>query len=180
VVFALGGTMLHQITGKELWDGVASLLIAALLAYIAFVLGRDTKALLIGEAADPSVRLGTYDLLRRRPEVTRVGELLTMQLGPSSILVVGRVSVDETLRAPEVARLCNEVEDEIRAQHPDVVQFFLDPGGASAEEDRTLGDRFDLTVDEVRELDGLGAVPVAYRTRTARRASVREPAPGRR
>ncbi|MCW2622952.1 MAG: cation diffusion facilitator family transporter [Frankiales bacterium] len=180
VLFALVGTMLHQITGDEVWDGVASLLIAALLAYVAFVLGRDTKELLIGEAADPSVRLGAYDLLRRRPEVTRVGELLTMQLGPSSVLVVGRVSVDESLGAIDVARMCNEVEDQIRDRHPDVVQFFLDAGGASAEEDRSLDDRFDLTVDEVRELDGQGALPVGYRTRTARRASVREPAPVRR
>jgi len=56
---AFVGTVLHQVTGDELWDGLASLVIAALLAYVAFVLGRDTKELLIGEAADPAVRLTT-------------------------------------------------------------------------------------------------------------------------
>src|SRR3954447_22887582 len=37
---ALAGTALHQATDHEYWDGVASLSIALLLAYVAIVLGR--------------------------------------------------------------------------------------------------------------------------------------------
>ncbi len=163
VVIALVGTVLHQVTGAELWDGVASLLIAALLAYIAVVLGRDTKELLIGEAADPAVRLGAYDALRSRPEVAGVGELLTMQLGPASVLCVGRVQLANGLSAEQVARLCNEVEDEIRGRFPDVVSFFVDCGGASHEEVQGIAERFGATVDEVRELDGEQGLPAAFR-----------------
>jgi len=171
VVIAFAGTLLHQVTGDELWDGVASLLIAALLAYIAVVLGRDTKELLIGEAADPALRLGAYDLLAQRPEVDGVGELLTMQLGPSSVLVVGRVQLVPGLSAEDVAQLSNGVEDQIRARYPDVVSFFVDTGGASADEVRALDDRVRLTVDEVRDLDGEAALPSAFRSRTVRRAA---------
>ena len=58
------------------------------------------------------MRLGAYDVLRGRPEVAGVGELLTMQLGPESVLLVGRVQlVEEGLSVPDVTRLCNEVED---------------------------------------------------------------------
>ncbi len=167
VVIAALGTLLHQLTGDELWDGVASLLIAALLAYIAVALGRDTKELLIGEAADPAVRLGAYDVLRGRPEVAGVGELLTMQLGPESVLLVGRVQlVEDGLSVPDVARLCNEVEDDIRARHPDVVSFFVDVGGASQQEIRLVDERFTATIDEVRALDGADGVPERLRGRT--------------
>jgi cation diffusion facilitator family transporter len=171
VLIALVGTLLHQVTGDELWDGVASLLIAALLAYIAVVLGRDTKELLIGEAADPALRLGAYDALRSRPEVAGVGELLTMQLGPTSVLVVGRVQLVEGLAAEDVVRLANEVEDTIRSRHADVASFFVDPGGATPEEVRAVQDRFAPTVDEVRALDGEAALPATFRSRTVRRAA---------
>src|ERR1700712_5134066 len=43
VFTALVGTALHQATRQEYWDGIASLFIAALLTYVAFALGRDTK-----------------------------------------------------------------------------------------------------------------------------------------
>src|SRR6185369_3580861 len=45
------GTVLHQITGVEAWEGVAALVIAVLLGYVAVILGRDTMELLIGESA---------------------------------------------------------------------------------------------------------------------------------
>lgn len=171
VGIALVGTLLHQLTGNEFWDGVASLLIAALLAYIAVVLGRDTKELLIGEAADPAVRLGAYDVLRSQADVAGVGELLTMQLGPTSVLVVGRVQLADGLSAGDVVRLCNEVEQQVRARHPDVVSFFVDVGGAREDEVRELAEHFDETVEEVRALDGPEGVPTAFRSRTVRRAA---------
>ena len=171
VGIALAGTALHQLTGDELWGGVASLLIAALLAYIAVVLGRDTKELLIGEAADPALRLGAYDVLLSRPEVAGVGELLTMQLGPAAVLVVGRVQLVDGLSAHDVVRLSNEAEDELRARHPDVASFFVDIGGASAEEMDAVSERFVPTIEEVRALDGDAAVPAAFRSRTVRRAA---------
>ena len=171
VGIALAGTALHQVTGDELYDGLASLLIAALLAYIALVLGRDTKELLIGEAADPALRLGAYDVLQSRPEVEGVGELLTMQLGPASVLVVGRVQLVDGLSAGDVVRLSNEVEDELRRRQPDVASFFVDIGGASRQEVDAVRDRFAPTVDEVRALDGEDALPAAFRSRTVRRAA---------
>ena len=171
VAIAVVGTVLHQLTGDELWDGVASLLIAGLLAYIAVVLGRDTKELLIGEAADPALRLGAYDVLQSRPEVDGVGELLTMQLGPASVLVVGRVQLIDGLSSGDVVRLSNEVEDDLRARHPDVASFFVDIGGASREEMDAVAERFLPTIDEVRALDGPDAVPAAFRSRSVRRAA---------
>jgi cation diffusion facilitator family transporter len=171
VFVALAGTALHQVTGDELWDGVASLVIAALLAYVAVVLGRDTKELLIGEAADPSVRLGAYDALSSRPEVEAVGHLLTMQLGPTSVLVVARIRVRDDLHGSEVTALCAELEDEIERRHHDVSQVYLDVSGADDEDARELRQLLEQTVDEVRALDGADAVPGAFRSRTARTVS---------
>ena len=67
------------------------------------------------------------------------------------------------MTAPDVVRLCNEVEEEIRQQHPDVVSFFVDVGGASADEVREVDERFRTTIQEVRDLDGNEGVPARLR-----------------
>ena len=172
ILVALVGTALHQVTGAELWDGVASLVIAALLAYIAFVLGRDTKALLIGESADPAVRLTAYAVLKERPEITAVAEMLTMQLGPAAVLVAARVQFDETLTAGELTNICTEIEHEMRERVPELKQVFLDPSRASEQDRVRSRERLGRTTAEMVELDGQEAVD-ELRSRTVRRASER-------
>ncbi len=119
---ALVGTVLYQLTRNKLWDGLASLVIAGLLAYVAFVLGRDTKELLIGESADPEVRLSAYDVLVSSEQVVAVKELLTMQLGPAAILVAARVEFDGDLLARELEQVCTELAHEMRRRTPDISQ----------------------------------------------------------
>jgi cation diffusion facilitator family transporter len=53
IVLAALGVGLHHLTGQAMWDGLAAILIGVLLAIVAFVLGRDTSDLLIGESAEP-------------------------------------------------------------------------------------------------------------------------------
>ena len=56
VVLAFAGVAMFQATGNQVYDGLASVLIGVLLAVVAVALGRDTKNLLIGEAATPEER----------------------------------------------------------------------------------------------------------------------------
>lgn len=172
IAVALAGTVLHQLTRQAAWDGAASLVIAALLGYVAFALGRDTRSLLIGEAADPAVRLIAFDVLESRPEVTGVKEMLTMQLGPSSVLVAARVQFEASLPASTLARVCDEIETEMRRRMPDLQQVFLTPD-LLVEGDLERGQAaLARTTDEVRQLEGeLGLRRV--RTATAGRLSGR-------
>ncbi len=64
VVLAFAGVGLHEATGNQVYDGLASVAIAVLLTVIAVVLGRDTRALLIGEAATPEERRAITEILR--------------------------------------------------------------------------------------------------------------------
>ena len=59
---AAGGIYLSERLDQPVYDGVASILIGLLLCAVATVLLRETKNLLIGEAALPSV----IDAIRRR------------------------------------------------------------------------------------------------------------------
>jgi cation diffusion facilitator family transporter len=173
---ALAGTVLHQVTHQEVWDGVASLMIAALLAYVAVVLGRDTKELLIGEAADPLVRLTAYSIIEAREEVLAVKEMLTMQLGPSSVLVAARVEFDGELKASQVERACTEMAREMHARVPALQQVFLDPSHLDPEDEPRGRAALALTTEEVRALDGDRALR-RLRTSTGRRMDAPLPTP---
>lgn len=175
VLLALGGTALHQLTGAEYWDGVASLSIAALLTYVAIALGRDTKELLIGEAADPLVRARAFGVLTAHPEIVGVKEMLTMQLGPHAVLVGARVQFREDLTAAQVEQVSTAVETEMLHEVPSLTQVFLDASRVTGEDTERLRGAVNRTLEDVRELDGedVAARLRAPRSRTGRRLARR-------
>ena len=127
VVIAAAGIGLHEMTGDHRFDAYASLLIGALLAFVAYRLGRDTKALLLGEAALPEDRAAIRRTVERHDEVAEVYEVLTMSTGPRSLLVAVRAELAAQLDATDVHRACTQIERDVREAVPEVDQFFIDP-----------------------------------------------------
>jgi hypothetical protein len=97
------------------------------LAYIAYRLGRDTKGLLIGEAARPEQREALRRTILAHPEVEVVLELLTMYLGPVSLLVAVRLDLRDGLSSQQVEAVSTRIEAELAEVVPEVTQVFLDP-----------------------------------------------------
>jgi cation diffusion facilitator family transporter len=126
VVLALAGVGLHNLTGERAWEGFASIGIGILLVWVAYTLGRDTKHLLIGEAARPEQRKLLRETIARHPEVEEVLELLTMYLGPTDMLVAVRLDLQDDLTARQVEELSNQIDHELREADSDVAQVFLD------------------------------------------------------
>lgn len=180
IVIAATGTALHQLTGHGYWEGVASLLIAVLLAYVALALGRDTKELLIGEAADPAVRLVALDVIARQELIERVAQVLTMQLGPDGVLVAVRLQFVETARARDIEAACTDIEQQMRDRVPTLTQVFLDPSTVTDADVEHSREMLESSIEEVRLLDGADA-PIlrdlhadrARRTRAGRAISSR-------
>jgi len=55
LLVAAAGTTAAILTGDSRWDGIASLVDRRILAGVALLLGQESKALLIGERADPKL-----------------------------------------------------------------------------------------------------------------------------
>jgi cation diffusion facilitator family transporter len=127
VVIALAGVGLHQITGSEVPDAVAAILIGLLLGVVATGLWRDTRGLLIGEAALPEERDAIVEAINRHPEVDEVLELLTMAMGPESLLVAVRLDLADGLDSDGVERLATELERGIHEAVPAAAHVFIDP-----------------------------------------------------
>jgi cation diffusion facilitator family transporter len=123
---AFAGVALHQATGNQVYDGLASVVIAVVLATVAVALGRDTKALLIGEAASPEERQAITEIIEAHPAVDRLLELLTMALAPDRLLVAARIDLADGLSADEIERASSDLDRELHERIATVWQVFLD------------------------------------------------------
>ena len=133
LVLAAVGIGLHKLTGDAWWDGAAAIAIGVLLAVVAVLLGRDTRDLLIGEAADPELVLDVYRRLSEAEEIKDVVELLNMHLGPETVLIAARIDIGDELSASNVEDFSSRMDAELTGAWPVIQQVFLDPTRADAE-----------------------------------------------
>ncbi|MCM2578983.1 cation diffusion facilitator family transporter [Streptomyces meridianus] len=147
VLLAIAGLGLHAVTGDVLYEAWASLLIGMLLVYVAYQLGRESRKQLIGEAVDPVQRQEIREFLDSRPEVDTVTTLLTMRLGPDSVLVAARIDLMPGLDSEVVEEVSKRLRSTICTDWPMVDQIFLDITDASAEDrERARRERRELEV----------------------------------
>lgn len=126
-LLGIAATVAQQVTGRSLWDGVAALIIMAMLIFVAFALARDNKDLLVGEALEPETEEQIAEFLRQQDAVTDVLELSTMRLGTERTLVVARVDFANDLSASELMNVSEHVERRLRSAFPEIGQVFLGP-----------------------------------------------------
>jgi cation diffusion facilitator family transporter len=129
LTIAAVGVTLAWATGADAWDSGAAILVGCLLVYVAFALGRDTKGLLLGEAAPHREREALRATIEAHEEVEKVVDLRTMYVGPASLLVAARVDLRDQLPADRIEQLSDEIDRELRERIPAVDQVFLDPTG---------------------------------------------------
>jgi cation diffusion facilitator family transporter len=134
IALAAAGIGLHQATGSAKYDAAASIVIGVVLAWVAYALGRDTKDLLIGEAADPELRLDIQHAVSQHPEVAAVLELLTMQLSPEEVLVAMKVDFSDNVDSSRIEAVSTEIEEELRRRYPTVRHVYLDATASSREQ----------------------------------------------
>lgn len=128
LAFALIGVVLAAVTGIERFDALGSVAIGILLVLIAVTLAVEMKSLLIGEAADPDVVDALKAAITEGPEVTRVLNLRTLQLGPDDLLVAAKVALTADVASrEEVARAIDATEARMRATCPTARLVFLEP-----------------------------------------------------
>nr|WP_031090761.1 cation diffusion facilitator family transporter [Streptomyces sp. NRRL WC-3549] len=127
LVLAAGGLLGGQLSGSGAWDGIASVLIGVLLAYVAWVLGRANAQLLIGRPLSRSARAGIKEELLSVPYIVEVMELTTLIQGPREMLIAAKIDFRDTVSAEQVEQSCEEAEERLRKRYPSVRRVYLDP-----------------------------------------------------
>jgi cation diffusion facilitator family transporter len=127
LVLALFGVGLTLLTGSGIWDGVGTLAIGALLVIVAVVLARETKSLLLGEAATPDKVAAIERAITSEDGVCRLIHMRTLHLGPDELLVAAKIAVPGAETAARVAAVIDEAEARIRAAVPIACVIYLEP-----------------------------------------------------
>jgi len=127
IALAALGLGLSALTDSSVYDGAASIAIGLVLAVVAFFLGRDTKNLLIGSSALPEERETLTRVFEEHEDVDELIELLTMAIGPQSLLIAARFDPASHLDSDGVENLASELDRQLRKAVPDIAQVFLDP-----------------------------------------------------
>jgi cation diffusion facilitator family transporter len=127
LVFAFGGVLLSVLTGDGAWDGAGSVLVGLLLAGAAFIVGHETKSLLIGESASAEVSASIVSALESGPEKFGMIHLRTTHVGPESLLITAKIEVPPQMPATDLAAGIDAAEARIRAEVPIAETIYLEP-----------------------------------------------------
>jgi cation diffusion facilitator family transporter len=126
LVVAFLGIYLSQLTGLAWLDGLAAVLIGCILAGTAIWLAYETKSLLIGESADEQVLAEIRRIVRARPRVETLNEVLTLHMGPDFILVNLSIEFRDAESTESIERSIATMDAEIKAALPEVKRVFIE------------------------------------------------------
>lgn len=120
------GIFLGRVFDNPYFDPAASILIGLLLAALAILLGRESGALLIGERTNRRRIDRVRKIITLDSSVDRVGQLFTMQLGPSQVLLTVNIQFRRDLDIQQLEAAIDRIESRIREKEPMIQHIFLE------------------------------------------------------
>lgn len=121
------GLLAAQLLEMPVLDGIASLLIAAVLALTAFLLARETKGLLIGEPAHPAVAQRILALAGTDQDLRRANGVTTLQMGPEQVVAMLSAEFEDDRTTPQIEACITRIEAAVKREHPELVALFVKP-----------------------------------------------------
>lgn len=115
------------LTGDPMYDAIGSIFVGVLLIVVACFLFMETKALLIGQSVDPSVRRALREhIFNECEQIEHTYDCTTLQMGSEAVLLL-RVRFVETEDAAKLLNDINDVERSISEKFPQFTTIFIEP-----------------------------------------------------
>ncbi len=108
------------LTGNNRLDGLGAVMIGLSMAFLAFLLLKGVKDLLVGRSAEPDVEEKIRVAAKSISEVKDILDLRTMHIGPEKLLVNIEVHLEDNLNTDEIERLTDKIKQVIQAKEPTV------------------------------------------------------------
>ena len=117
-------------------DGVASVIIGLILGTTALLLARESKALLLGEAALPHVQEEIMAAVRGDPDIERVNGMTTVHLGPEQIVVALSLEFKDERSTGDIEECVERIESKLREHRSDIASVFVKPQNSAVWRER--------------------------------------------
>jgi cation diffusion facilitator family transporter len=124
---ALTALVLHKVTGIEVFDPIATLIIGGLLTYVAIRLTGRNRALLTNQAVAARHVDALRQSLQEQPGIAAVHGIEAVHLGPSSVMAAAEVEVRDGMTATDVAITLEIVRDTLCTNVPAITRLYLTP-----------------------------------------------------
>jgi cation diffusion facilitator family transporter len=131
LIAALGLT-LSLVSRDPFWDGLASVLIGAILGVLAVLLLYEAKSLLIGESAHPRLIAAIRDCAAAHHGIVAVHDVMTLHSAPDMVTAIISADFDDKISAREVEGIVAEIERQVAAGFPIVARVFVRPQAGAA------------------------------------------------
>lgn len=126
LVFAFLGIFLGHLLHNPYIDGIASIAIGLLLMSVAWFLASRTKGLLLGEGVSPDELADIRKRVGSDPAVEQPGDILTMYIGPQSLLInMGIIFVSGTTDEQMHRAICR-IEADLRGAYPEAKRIYIE------------------------------------------------------
>jgi cation diffusion facilitator family transporter len=126
LVLAMLAVLLTLVTGNPVFDALGTLAIGVLLVVVAVFIAVEVKALLIGQSVEPALKADIQRFLETRPEIARVFNLITLQLG-GDVMVAVKAEIRGDLAMRNAVDAINAVERDLKARFPEIRWSFFEP-----------------------------------------------------
>ncbi len=126
LLIAFIGVFLGHQLDNPYFDGGASVAIGAMLCIVAVWLARESKQLLVGEAATPQVVEAFLRIAMEDDTVERVGRILTMHLGPHDVLLNVGIQFRSDATVAEIHGAIHRIERALAKVFPEVKRVFIE------------------------------------------------------
>jgi cation diffusion facilitator family transporter len=126
LLIAAAAIALSEALARPWIDGAGSIAIGALLGLVAAFLARETKGLVIGEAADPDILADIRTMIAEEPSIIALGGLFSMHLGPREVVLVISLDYDDRMSVGGIERGTLQLEQRIKRRHPQIRRVFVE------------------------------------------------------
>lgn len=126
LVAALISLIVYELTGNLYADGVASLFIGVLLCAVALILLSETKGLLVGEGMKHQSLDEIREIVEDDDRVLECGRILTMYLGPDSLLITIDATFKGDISAHDVLLAVDDIERKLVNRWPQTARVFIE------------------------------------------------------
>jgi len=124
---AFCGITLSRILHNPHYDGMASILIGAMLICISLVLVRESKSLLMGEAGSRRALKRIVALAESDQAVIKIKKHLSMYLAPEEVILQLNTVFKDGLDTREITDAIERITHLLKKEFPRIKQIFIEP-----------------------------------------------------
>ncbi len=133
LILAATGVFLGSQFDLPVADGIASILIGLLLAFVAVMLIIESRNLLIGESVQSYIVDDIMKVVKKDKNVVNLRPPLTMHLTPNEVLLALDVQFVLKLTGNELTQTVKRLEKNIREAYPEIKRIYIEARNLSEE-----------------------------------------------